>query len=238
MKWLLDSDSLFNRVLTRIFDTLLLSVLTILCSLPIITIGAALSALYDMMIKIVMDRDSNLFKSYFKSFAKNFWKGTVIWLISLLGFAFIGLNVYFLAIMPDLNQTIRIVILGMIVILFMFFSFITIYAFPLQARYENKVFQTIKNAFFISIAQFPRSFGLLFLCLVILVPALVTYEVMPLLIILEFSLGAYIIARNMVKVFILCGDKEAAGENVPEEEENTDLPEDGKQNTETEIEKI
>ena len=96
MNWLLDSDSMFNRFLFRIFDTLMLAVLTIVCSLPIFTIGAAVSALYDMMIKIVLDKDSSLFKSYFKSFKKNFVKGTLIWLICLAGIAFIGLNVYFM----------------------------------------------------------------------------------------------------------------------------------------------
>lgn len=181
MNFLLDSDSMFNRFLTRIFDTLLLAVLTIVCSLPIITMGAALSALYDMMIKIVMDKDNSLFKSYFISFKKNFVKGTLIWLVCLVGIAFIGLNLYFMYLTGDLNETLRTVLLAIIILVTMFFSFVGIYAFPLQARYENKVFTTVKNAFFISIAQFPRSIGLLFLNVVVLAPALIAIDILPLL---------------------------------------------------------
>ncbi len=219
MNWLLDSDSLFNRFLCRIFDTLMLAVLTIICSLPIITMGAALSALYDMMIKIVMDRDNNLFKSYFKSFWKNLIKGTLIWLICLAGAAFVGLNVYFMYLTADMNETIRIILLGIIIIVSVVFSFVYIYAFPLQARYENKVFTTVKNAFFISIAQLPRSLGLLFLHVVVLAPALITLEIVPILIILELSLVAYVTAANMVKVFALFGDEEAKGDGKNPETE-------------------
>lgn len=223
MNWLLDADSSFNRFLSRIFDTLMLAVLTIICSLPIITIGAAMSALYDMMIKIAMDRDNNLFKSYFKSFVKNFLKGTLIWLICLVGAAFVGLNLYFMYLTADLNQTLRLVLLGIIIIVSIVFSFVYIYAFPLQARYENKVFTTVKNAFFISIAQLPRSLGLLFLHVVVLVPALVTLEIVPILIILELSLVAYVTARNMVKVFAIFGDDDAKGEvQSPEPEGETE----------------
>lgn len=233
MNWLLDSDSLFNRFLSRIFDTLMLAVLTIICSLPIITMGAALSALYDMMIKIVMDRDNNLFKSYFKSFWKNLIKGTLIWLICLAGAAFVGLNVYFMYLTEDMNETIRIVLLGIIIIVSVVFSFVYIYAFPLQARYENKVLTTVKNSFFISIAQLPRSLGLLFLHLVVMVPAIITLEVIPILIILELSLVAYITAVNMVKVFAVFGDEEAKGDNKVSDAELENAEEHGEKEIET-----
>ena len=223
MNWLLDSESMFNRFLFRVFDTLLLAVLTIICSLPIITVGAAMSALYDMMIKIVMDKDNNLFKSYFKSFGKNFVKGTLIWLICLVGAAFVGINLYFMYLTADMNQTIRLALLGIIIIVTIVFLFIYIYAFPLQARYENKVFTTVKNAFFISIAQLPKSLGLLFLHIVVWVPALITLEIVPILIILELSLVAYVTARNMVKIFAIFGDDEAKGETkVAEKESRTE----------------
>lgn len=232
MNWLLDSDSMFNRFLFRIFDTLMLAVLTIVCSLPIFTIGAAVSALYDMMIKIVLDKDSSLFKSYFKSFKKNFVKGTLIWLICLAGIAFIGLNIYFMYVTGDLNEKLRMVLFIIILLVTMSFAFIGIYAFPLQARYENKVSTTIKNAFFISIAQFPRSLGLLFLNVVIFAPALIAPDVIPLLVILELSLTAYITARNMVKVFAIFGDAEIKGDDVADkkEESNSDKKE---ENSET-----
>lgn len=212
MNWLFDADSPLIRGLSRIYDALLLSVLTIVCSLPIITIGAAVSALYDIMIKIVLDRDNGIFKEYFKSFAKNFKKGTLIWFVCLIGIAFVGTNIYLLSLeIAGITQTMRAVVLILVFIVSVILIFTMIYVFPLQARYENKVGTTLKNALFISIVQFPRSIGLTFLSAVVAALGIFAPAVIPLLLLIEFSLVAYITARTMVKVFVALGDEDAKG---------------------------
>lgn len=211
MKWLFDADGPLLRGLSRIFDMLLISLLTIICSLPVITIGAAMSAMYDISIKIVLDRDNGIIKPYFKSFARNFKKGTLIWLVCLAGIAFVSANYMLLSTdvidgVPNwMNKAI--LILVFIVTLIMLFELI--YVFPLQARYENKVSITLKNALFISIVQFPRSIGLAFLNVVIVILGVIAPGVIPLLLILEFSVVTYITAYNMVKVFVAMGDQSA-----------------------------
>ena len=78
MKWLFDSEGPFISGLSRIFDVMFLALLTFVCCIPIVTAGAAISAMYDIMIKMVLDRDHGIFKPYFAAFAKNFKKGTLI----------------------------------------------------------------------------------------------------------------------------------------------------------------
>lgn len=208
--WLFDSDSPLIRGLSRFYDLLLLAVLTGICSIPIITAGAAVTAMYDVMIRMALEKENGIIKSYFRAFGKNFGKSTLIWLICIVGIAFVVANYYFLSQeltgIPEALRTIITVIVFMVTIIF---SFVLIYVFPLQARYENKVGATIKNALFISVAQFPRSIALFFMHGVVVVLAVIAPGVIPLLMLVEFSLVSYYTAKNMVKVFAAFGDEEA-----------------------------
>ena len=236
MRWLLDPDSGFNRFLTRTFDMLLLSVLTFVCCLPIITIGAAVSALYDVTIRIVLNKDHTILKEYFKAFGRNFKKGTLIWLICVAGIAFVAANFYLMSVVVDIDQTIRMVIFIIMIIVTVLFAFVLIYVFPLQARFENSVMTTIKNALFISIVQCPRSIGLLFMNVVVVILGIISPSVVPMLILVEFSLVAYITARTMVKIFGILGDAEARGEYVPKEEDEPESSEETKEEEQAEEE--
>lgn len=224
--WLFDADSPLIRGLSRIFDCMLLSVLTIICSLPVVTAGAAVSACYDVMIRMVLDRDNGILKPYFKAFGKNFKKGTVIWLICLVGIIFIGANFYLLSLEFDaVTETIRMIIMVIVLLLTVLLGFVLIYVFPLQARYENPVGTTLKNAFFISIVQFPRSIGLLFVNAMMVVLGALVPAVIPLLVFAECSAVFYFTAWNMVGAFIAMGDEDA--KKKPGDEDTAEFVEDG-----------
>ena len=217
--WLFDSDSPLIRGLSRMFDCMLLSVLTIICSLPVITVGAAVSACYDVMIRMALDRDNGIWKPYFKALGKNFKKGTVIWLICLVGIVFIGANYYLLSLeMEGISEGVRSVIMVIVLLLTVLMGFVLIYVFPLQARYENKVGTTLKNALFISIVQFPRSIGLLLVNGIVVALGAFAPAVIPLLLFVEFSAVAYFTATRMVKVFVALGDEDAKKKPVDEDE--------------------
>ena len=224
--WLFDADSPLIKGLSRIFDCLLLAVLTIVCSLPVITIVAAMSALYDIMIKMILDRDQGIFKAYFVSFKENFKKGTLIWLACLVGIVFVGANYYLLNLeIAGIEQWMRTVILVLVFVITLLMSFVLIYVFPLQARYDNPVGTTLKNALFVSIVQFPRSIGLFLLNGLMVGLGAFAPAVIPLLLILEFSAVAFFTAYNMVKVFVALGDedakkKPAAVDEIIEQEED------------------
>ena len=118
-----------------------------------------------------------------------------------------------------INNTVLSVVLILVFILTLLMGFTIIYAFPLQARYENKVGTTLKNALFISIVQFPRSIGLLFMNGVVIALAFFAPGIIPMLLYLEFSVVSYITAHNMVKVFIALGDKDAKKRSADEDME-------------------
>ena len=62
-----DSDSWFNRGLSRLFDILLLGIITTILCIPVITIGAAITANMDIMLRIALKKENKIFKQYFSA---------------------------------------------------------------------------------------------------------------------------------------------------------------------------
>ncbi|SUV62712.1 integral membrane protein [Scardovia inopinata] len=90
-------DSPFMRGLWWFTDIVIINVYFLLTCLPVITIGAALSAAYDAARKSQESR-GNVSRNYFKAFTSNFVQATIIWLpLAALGagliYAWIGFQV-------------------------------------------------------------------------------------------------------------------------------------------------
>ena len=69
-------DSPLFSFLNKVADLILLNILTMICCLPIITIGASMTALHYVVLKMVRDEESYIVRSYFKSFRQNFKQAT------------------------------------------------------------------------------------------------------------------------------------------------------------------
>jgi hypothetical protein len=67
----LTGDNIYNRLMTKIFDLCLLSILTTICCLPILTAGSALTSMYAVMMKMSKNIEGTIISSYFKEFKSN-----------------------------------------------------------------------------------------------------------------------------------------------------------------------
>ena len=65
-------DNIFIRMLSRVGDAMLLSILFVLSCVPIITIGAAFTSLYYTAMKGISGDDGYIWKFYTRSFKQNF----------------------------------------------------------------------------------------------------------------------------------------------------------------------
>ena len=74
-------DNVITRALSKICDMICLNVLWVICSIPIVTIGASTTALYTVMLKMVRNEEGYIFRGFFKAFKENFKQSTIIWLI-------------------------------------------------------------------------------------------------------------------------------------------------------------
>lgn len=138
------------RTLANIF---ICNVMFCLLSLPLFTIGASLAALYACMQAVIAnDEDDVIAKQFWNAFRQNFKQATIIWLLCLLVFAFFGSYYWVISGISGVLGNVYRISFFLMCILFLFgFQ----YFFPLQARYKNKVKNTLKNAWLLSIAAFP-----------------------------------------------------------------------------------
>ena len=77
---LFSMDGKFLETFNKITDLVTLNILWLLCCIPIITIGASTSALYQVTLQIAENRDSYITKEFFKAFRENFRQATIVWL--------------------------------------------------------------------------------------------------------------------------------------------------------------
>lgn len=214
-----DLDSPIVRMFNRVADLIWLNVLTMICSIPLVTAGAAFTALHYMSLKLVRNEESYITKGYFKSFKENFKQSTVIWLILLVVAGFLGTDLYIIEKSGlEFSTVVRIGILILAVIA----SFTAVMIFPVQARFANPIKATVKNAFVVSVLQFPKTFLMLVL---LFFPFVLTYlapGLFPLAFALGFSLPAYLSAFLYNKTFLMMEQQlmDAAGQ--PEEASETE----------------
>lgn len=159
-------SNLFNydnpvwRFIGKFWDVLIVNLLWVVCSIPVVTIGASTTAMYYVTLKLVRDEDGYTIRSFFKSFKENFKQATAIWMIFLIVGLLLGFDLYFvLTAMPytTLRTVMTTVFLALLFVWFAMFTFV----FPLQARFYNPVEKTIFNSFFMSIRHVFYTIGML-----------------------------------------------------------------------------
>lgn len=148
-----DVNGPIMNALRKLSCIFLCNVIFCLLCVPLFTIGAALSALYTCMFAVINDdEDDVIIKQFWDAFKSNFKQGTAIWLFCLVVFAFLSL---FYMIISNFSGVLRVTYkIG-----FFFLSFIFLmgfqYFFPMQAHYANKVKNTIRNSWLMSIVALP-----------------------------------------------------------------------------------
>lgn len=174
MKNLFNLDNPLIQFLSRVFDLMILNALFILCSLPVVTLGASLSALHRVVQDIVYDQDNRLVKSFFRAFAQNFKQATVAWLILVVVIASLVSDV--LLVMGYFGGTVRTVMYVLIAVLTVLVACVAAYLFPLLTRYENTLRQHVYNALILALIKLPRT---LLLVLMELLPLILFLTSVP-----------------------------------------------------------
>ena len=93
MNRLFGMDSPLMTALMKIGDLLCLSVLWLVFSLPIFTIGASSTALYAAVFYCLRRNEAGVWKHFWKAFRENFKRSTLAWLIELAVLAVFSLDV-------------------------------------------------------------------------------------------------------------------------------------------------
>ena len=147
-------DSPIMRFMTKVADIMILNLLFILTSLPIITIGAAWTSLYYVSMKLVRDEEGSIVRSFFHSFRMNFRQATILWLGTVAVFAVLIADLLILAQIDSpyaAAMNTSVLILGVVILM------ILQYLFPLVAKFDASIKQTLKNACLIAMGHLPKT---------------------------------------------------------------------------------
>lgn len=210
-----NGESKAFHALNFLADLVLLNLLTVACSIPVITAGASITALYYTMQKM-RNGEAHLYKAFFKSFKDNFKQATIIWLILLV----VGVMICTCALMyyqMDMPVLLACTLLGLFI-----WGVVMSWVFPLLSRFYSTTFGALKNA-----VLFGTSYFLLSVCmtLVNLIPLVVFLffpnffiYLTPLWLLIWFSFAAYCNTGLLKAPYSTVTDRE----EEDEEEEETE----------------
>lgn len=146
-----DPNGKMMEILWKPIHIMFLNLLWILFSLPVFTIGASTTALYSVFIKMRNGKDGKLFQDFWDAFRANIRQATVIWLIILLAATVFTIDIFYFVNMGGFAGTFfAMIFLGLNVALLL----MTIYIFPLQAVFDNKIATTMKSAIYLPFRHF------------------------------------------------------------------------------------
>ena len=83
MRGIFSIDSPVMRALIKFFDCICVSILWLLFSLPIVTMGAASAALYTTVYKYLRRDEGHLWDTFWTAFKGNLRRSTLVWLAAL-----------------------------------------------------------------------------------------------------------------------------------------------------------
>lgn len=140
-----------------LWDILKLNFMWIIFCIPIVTIGGSTIAAFSVLLRISEDQEGNVIKDFWKAFKENWKQGILIGLLPPICFEAVFLDFQLYNAVE--NGGLGILIVGCFSAYI--FIFCLIYVFPLLARYDNTVINSIKNSFRIGMKFFGRTFLLL-----------------------------------------------------------------------------
>lgn len=156
MNRLFNYDNPVFQVLGRLADLAILGILFMLCCLPMFTVGAAASAIFKAIYDLTVERGTGAaVKNYFLAFRDNFKQATGAWLLALLGAFSLGCDWFLLKLYFEGKAF---TVLSCIVLFFaLALMGVLCYLFALIARYENTLWEHVRNAFILSIRYFHKT---------------------------------------------------------------------------------
>ena len=191
-------ESPLVNFLNKVADIMILGVIFMIFCIPVITAGASFTAAYYMGFKMVKNEETYIIKGFFKAFRENFKQATILWLFVLV---VAGVMVADYRIILYSGSTfaswVRIAMVSVTLVAALGLVFL----FPLQARFQNTVRHTIKNAFLMALSHLPSAFLLI---IVYAVPYLILWlvpQLFPVVFLLGFGGIFYFQSFVLLRVF-------------------------------------
>lgn len=166
-------NSKIYHLMSKVAECMILSLLWILCSLPLITCGAATSALYYCVVKVIRKDEGSVLKNFWNAFKTDLKQSILVTILTFAVIALVstvGAAVYAVTPQADVLKKIYIVYI-------IFFSFGIAwlhYIFSYIARFEAPFKTALKNSILICLMNLPSSLSMAILFVAVLVVLIMT----------------------------------------------------------------
>lgn len=160
----LSIENPFFEFMGKIGDIMIINLLFLLCSVPVITIGASVSAMYKAFGEMEEETYISPFKSFKNAFLSSFKKSIPAWLLSLVT----GLILVFdLMFVTKAQASIFWHITGMVTGCLMFLWLLVMcWLFPAALFKEGTLKDMVKRSMFLAVRNFPYTFLMVLLDLI------------------------------------------------------------------------
>lgn len=201
MRNFLRYDGPLGRFLNSVADMVLLNLLWLLCSLPVVTIGASTVALYTVNLRYPED-DSGLAKLFFLAFRNNWKQGMAAGLLFLAAAASLILDFKIVQGLSDGWQVLKTILWAAVFVCLMMY----VYTFPLLARYDQTLGKTLRNALLLGLSNLPATLLVMLLhalpvVAVVLNPEMFVSFALPFLTFLGPGILSFLSAQVMKRVY-------------------------------------
>lgn len=198
MKNFLNINSPIMRFLGKVADLMILNALTLVCSLPILTAGCAVTAMHTVILKIHREEEPTIAREFFSAFKKNLKPATLLWLVYLFFGVLCLLDCYYMfGSGIEFQMGFRVLFFVIVAILVLSIT----WGFVLTSRYDVGLRQTLINTCLLSISYPLKTVGM---ALLWMAPWYLLYAYPPLspvILLLGLSLPARVEASAFSEVF-------------------------------------
>lgn len=144
-------DNKLFAVLTSLFDHVLVGFLWMVCSIPIITLGASTSAAFSVLLGV--DKSSgSIIRGFFASFKSCFKQATAVWCVLLAAGALIAANVMACSRIGN-DSVIGIMFRGTAAIVTLCYLLSVSLMFPVIAKFRVKLSQLLHNVLYYAVQK-------------------------------------------------------------------------------------
>lgn len=193
------SDSPVIAFLNKLTDLVLLNVLWLICSIPVITIGASTTAMYYVSITSIRCGDGYVARRFFKSFKESFRQVTPLWLVMVMcGILFTGDMIFWSRVEGTIGKVMLVISIVVVIMLLM----IGIWIFPVFAKLEGTRRNLLKNAAAFAIGYLPYTAIVIVITAVVVYANLVSVVANSIMLFIGFALLSYIQSFFFYRVFM------------------------------------
>lgn len=215
MRDFFNTDNKVMKALSKLFDIGYLSIVFILFCIPVVTMGAALTALYYTTVKVIRRDRGYVFQEFWRSFKLNFFAATKMWVIELVIIVIMLFNIT--TVMEGTTQTSG-YMLGAYIVMSIIVYAVSCYAYPVLSRFVMKNTQIVRLSLYLAARHIYFTIPLIVISAAAIIAVFLLIPYMPIVPILVPGLASLLysyIMEIVLKKYMNAVGSETDGSEAP-----------------------